>query len=194
MADIRPPLPVKLIVGILTSLPEILPEAEAHLTAAFGPIDARSELYPFEWTGYYNETMGAPILRRFLSFRELIAAEALAPAKIRTNELEALLAAAHGGVRRPINLDPGYLEQSKLVLASAKNFSHRILLAGGVYGEVTLQHRDGGWHSLPWTFPDYGSERYHPFFSSLRERYRTQLQEAGFSVRIPRRPPGGPAG
>ncbi len=188
MADIRPPLPVKLIVGILTSLPEILPEAEARLAEAFGAIDARSDLYPFEWTGYYDETMGGPLLRRFISIRDLVDPSILAEAKVRTNGIEALLASACGAVPRPVNLDPGYLEQSKLVLASAKNFSHRILLAGGVYGEVTLQYRDRGWHSLPWTFPDYGSERYHPFFTSLRARYRAQLEEAGFAVRTPRTP------
>lgn len=188
MADIHPPLPVKLIVGILTSLPEILPEAEARLADAFGAIDARSDIYPFEWTGYYDGTMGSPLMRRFVSIRDLVDPSALAEAKVRTNGIEALLASAPGAVPRPVNLDPGYLEQSKLVLASAKNFSHRIPLAGGVYGEVTLQYRDGGWHSLPWTFPDYGSERYHPFFSSLRARYRAQLQEAGFTVRIPRKP------
>jgi hypothetical protein len=188
MGIIRETLPVKLIVGVLTSIPELLPETEEKLTALFGAIDARSEIFPFDWTGYYDAEMGSPLYRRFLGFADLIEAPAVAGAKIAANELEAAMAGKYLAVLRPVNLDPGYMEQSKIVLASTKNFFHRILVSDGIYAEVTLHYQDGRWKSFPWTFPDYGSEKYHPFFAALRENYRRQLNAAGFEIRIPKEP------
>ena len=185
MGKIQQAFPVKLIVGILTSMPELLSETEKELTALFGLVDARSEMFPFDWTNYYDAEMGNPLYRRFLSFAELIEAPAIVEAKIASNELEAAMSEKYPKVGRPINLDPGYLEQSKLVLASTKNFSHRILIARGIYAEVTLCYQGGQWKSFPWTFPDYGSQNYHPFFTALRENYRRQLNAAGFAIRIP---------
>jgi hypothetical protein len=188
MAKIHTPLPVKLILGILSSVPEILPRAEEPLVSLFGAIDGRSELFPFDWTHYYDKTMGSPIYRCFLSFAELIEPSAIAGVKIKTNDLESVLAAHYPHLERAINLDPGYLEQSKIVLASAKNYFHRILISNGIYAEVTLHFEEGEWQSFPWTFPDYKSGRYHPFFSSLRDLYRKQLSAAGFRIRIPKKP------
>lgn len=179
MGEIRAPLPVKFFTGVLTSVPEILPMAEERLAALFGPVDARSRQFIFDKTHYYDEEMGNPIYRYFLSFEKLIDASAIAAAKIRTNELESRFAGEHFGIPRPINLDPGYLEQSKIVLASTKNFSHRILIAGGIYAEVTLYFQDNLWRALPWTFPDYKSGHYHEFFTSLRTLYRNQLKLIG---------------
>jgi len=188
MGKIQQPLPVKLIVGMLTSIPELLPETEKELTALFGDIDARSETVPFDWTGYYDTEMGSPLYRRFLGFADLIEASAVAEVKIATNKLESSMAENYTGVQRPINLDPGYMEQSKIVLASTKNFFHRILISRGIYAEVTLHYQDKLWKSFPWTFPDYSSGKYHPFFTALRENYRRQLCSTGFEIRIPKKP------
>jgi len=188
MGKIQSPLPVKLIVGVLTCFPELLPEAEERLISVFGNIDARSECFLFKWTHYYDAEMGSPIYRRFLSFADLIEPAALADAKIATNEMEDVFSEKYPSVRRAINLDPGYMEQAKIVLASTKNFFHRILVARGIYAEATLHFQGGVWKSFPWTFPDYGSEEYHPFFTSLRDVYRMQLAAAGFQIRIPKKP------
>jgi hypothetical protein len=185
MAQIQTPLPVKLFVGVLTSIPEIIPKAEKQLEQIFGAIDTRSENFPFDSTHYYDETMGTPIYRSFVAFSKLIEASLIADSKVRTNKIESDLANEYPEPQRPINLDPGYLEQSKIVLASTKNFSHRILISNGIYGEVTLQYKAGEWQSFPWTFPDYKTGRYDPYFSSLRELYRSQLRELGFKIRIP---------
>jgi hypothetical protein len=183
MGQIRIPLPVKLFIGVLTSTPAILPKVEERLTALFGPIDSRSEHFSFDQTHYYDEEMGTPISRIFLGFEKLIDGSEIAQIKIMTNELEGAIAAEHPERMRPVNLDPGYLEQSKIVLASTKNFFHRILLSEGIFGEVTMQFQDGGWRDFPWTFPDYKSGRYHPFFSSLRDLYRKQLKTSGARIR-----------
>jgi hypothetical protein len=175
MGTIRTPLPVKLFIGVLTSIPEILPKTEERLAALFGAVDLRSELFPFDQTHYYDQAMGTPIYRCFFGFAEPMEPSAIAGIKIETNEMEATFAGEYRNVQRPINLDPGYLELSKIVLASTKNFYHRILISQGIYAEVTLHFEKGEWRSFPWTFPDFKMDRYHPFFMSLRERYRNQL-------------------
>lgn len=181
MGIIRTPLPVKLFVGVLTSAPDLMPGIEEGLSALFSPIDLRSESFPFDLTHYYDEEMGTPIYRSFCSFTDLIDPAAIALIKTKTNDLESGFA---GAGRRPVNLDPGYLEQSKIVLASTKNFSHRILISGGIYAEVTLLYQNGEWRVLPWTFPDYKSGLYDRYFSTLRDLYRMQLKAAGFRIRL----------
>jgi len=183
MGEIRTPLPVKLFVGVLTSLPEIVPEAENRLVELFGTVDLRSESFPFDRTHYYDEEMGTPIYRYFLSFERLIEPSEIAAAKVKTNELEPAFASDYPNLQRAVNFDPGYLEQSKIVLASTKNFYHRILISGGIYAEVTLHFEEGAWQSFPWTFPDYKTDRYHPFFTALRDLYRNQLSHIGVRIR-----------
>jgi hypothetical protein len=124
--------------------------------------------------------MGEGLYRGFVAFEKLIDPERLAEIKIATNDIEARIAeAVHNGAEpwagktpppvRPVNLDPGYLTLAKLILASMKDFSHRIYLRGGVYAEITLQYRNG-WQALPWTFPDYASGRYDAFLHQARQR------------------------
>jgi hypothetical protein len=176
MGVVQTPLPVKLFVGVLASGEEIFGEAEQRLSAAFGPVDIRSAVFPFDSTHYYDDEMGARISRAFYGLERLISAEELAEIKLLTNRIEAEIAARHTAVPRPANLDPGYLELSKIVLASTKNFYHRILLKQGIYAEVTLHYQSGAWHPFPWTFPDFRTPRYHDFFTELRSEYRRQLR------------------
>jgi hypothetical protein len=178
MGHINPPPPVKLFTGVLTSLPEITPDVEERLTSRFGPVDLRSAIFPFDQTTYYDMEMGSPIVRCFLAFRTLIAPAQIAFIKKATNDLEAVFAGEHCQMRRPVNLDPGYLEESKIVLASTKNFYHRILLSEGIYGEVTLHFSAGRWQAFPWTFPDFRCGRYDGFFTQLRRIYRDQRKAA----------------
>ena len=179
MGRIRPSPPVKLFVGILSSIGDLFTAAEESLAAIYGPVDLRSHCFAFDLTHYYNMEMGAPIERRFVSFENLIRADRLSEIKIRTNELEETYRTGLHGVPRPLNLDPGYIELSKVVLASTKNFYHRILLSQGIYAEVTLRFESGRWQPFPWTFPDFRSGRYDAFFNTLRARYQEQLQSVG---------------
>jgi hypothetical protein len=186
MGRISSPAPVKLFTGILTSVPRMLPDVERRLEALFGPVDDRSESFPFDSTRYYDDEMGTPITRLFCSFQRLIHPQELAGIKIASNGLEAELARNAAEVRRPANLDPGYLEESKIVLASTKNFYHRILLADGIYGEVTLHYSANSWQAFPWSFPDFRSGRYDAFFSRMRSTYRLQLRAAAGDLGIDR--------
>ena len=178
MGAIQTVLPVKLFTGVLCAFPDLMPSIREKLAREFGPLDLEAGPFPFDSTTYYDETMGTPLSRCFFSIEKLAAPEALAPIKIRTNELEAEFRRLEPRVTRPVNLDPGYLEQSKVILFSTKNFYHRILIAKGIYAEVTQHFENGEWQRFPWTFPDFRTARYDPFFTELRKRYRGQLHAA----------------
>jgi hypothetical protein len=187
MATIRNSLPVKLFVSVLSSIPAAARLAEERLEAQFGPVELKSETFPFDQTHYYDREMGAPIQRVFLAFPGLISATGLAHIKVSTNELERRIADEYTQVPRPVNLDPGYLDQAKVVLASTKDFSHRLLVAEGIYAEVTLYFQSGEWRSWPWTFPDFRTGQYSRFLSRLRNVYRDQLAASGQSRSVPDR-------
>jgi Domain of unknown function (DUF4416) len=176
MGSIRVFNPVKLFVGVLSSEERLLPDIESHLCSIYGPIDHRSPAIPFTFTDYYRREMGDHILRVFFSFERMIEADQLPDIKRDTNALEESFAARATGVQRPVNLDPGYVEHAKMILASTKNFYHRMYLGRGIFGEVTMHFRNNRCEFFPWTYPDYKSEEYQRFFLELRAIYRRQLR------------------
>jgi hypothetical protein len=180
MAEIRPASKVKLLAGLLARDPQWLDAAGNALAEAFGPIDLTSDTWPHEFTDYYTEQMGAPLRRRFVTFESPIDPGCLAAVKRRTNEIEAELARSLAAdVPRPVNIDPGYVTAAKLVLASCKDYSHRVYLGDGVYGEVTLAFVGGLWQAQPWTYPDFRTAGYQAFFTRVRDRLRGQLRGGG---------------
>ena len=101
----------------------------------------------------------------------------LADIKLTANSIEQKLAGTlDTALPRPVNLDPGIMEPSKLILASTKNFSHRIYIGKKMYAETTLIFDKGTWRSLPYTFPDYAQGRYFEFFDKIRTRLVEQLK------------------
>lgn len=168
--------PVKLFVGVLVSEENLAGEVERRLSEEYGPVDHRSGTILFDYTRYYAGETGENIRRIFFAFERLVDAEQLPTIKHRTNSLEASFAAAERSVARPVNLDPGYLENAKIVLASTKNFYHRTYLGRGIFGEVTLHFQNGGCRFFPWTYPDYQSVEYQQFFLETRKLYRSQLK------------------
>ncbi len=146
---------------------------EGHL----GAVDIRSNILPFHFTDYYNDEMGMGIQRQFFGFEKLIMPDEIASIKVQTNNMENAIASSKKyPVARPANIDPGYINESRLILASTKDFSHRIYLRDGVYAEVTLNYRRTGYESFPWTFPDYQSQDYQNFFLQVRELYVKKLK------------------
>ena len=115
--------------------------------------------------------MGRGLKRRFYSFSESIKPDRLVDIKLLTNEIEDRFSRSADFPSRRINLDPGYISPAKLVLASTKNYSHRIYLAKGIYAEVTLYFEKGTFHSFPWTYPDYKSKEYLEIFNKIRGGY-----------------------
>lgn len=173
MAKAHNPSVVKLITGILFSNAEVLTKAKVKLTRKFGPIEYESKILAFTYTDYYQEEMGAHLKRQFIGFAKLICPGEIAKIKCFTNALEETL--SKGSKGRVINLDPGYLTLAKLVLATCKNYSHRIYLEKGVFAEVTLQFQKGEFLTQPWTYPDYKTPEYLEALGVLREKYLAQL-------------------
>lgn len=167
------PRPVKIIAGLIVSEPGLLAPVQQALEKHWGPSDLGSDILPFSFTDYYQPEMGTDLNRKFLSFSRTVSPENLHTHKLLSNRIEEEFSLA--GKRR-VNIDPGYMELSKLVLFTTKNYYHRIYLAEGIYAEVTLHFRDGSFQTLPWTYPDYRSREYHEFFMRIREIYKKQLE------------------
>jgi hypothetical protein len=177
MWQLKEPNPVKLIIGILAADRNCLNAAVKEIAGCFGNIDFTSDIWPFNQTDYYKEQLGPNILRQFVSIENLIEPGRLADIKHRTNALEQQLAdTLKTDFPRPVNLDPGVIEPSKLVLATTKNYSHRIYIGKNMYAEVTLIFDKGKWQTMPYTYPDYAQKCYHDFFSIVRNRLVEQLK------------------
>ena len=166
--------PVKLIVGMFTAQETLFDEARVELSGTYGRVDHVSPVWPFDFTTYYAEEFGEKLLRQFLAFEDLIDPATLPETKLYTNEFEQRFSL---GSRRRINLDPGYIDLSKLVLATTKNHQHRLYLGRGVYGEVTLRFTRKSFRPWEWTYPDYRSDHYVQFFNEVRSTYLEQLRE-----------------
>jgi len=159
-----------LLIGVLCKDPSTL-TGYMEKIKEFGEPGVISPLIRFDFTDYYARSMGSPLLRRFYLSPPPFDRERLPDIKRRTNALERSAAEALDlGVERPLNLDPGYLSPSKLVLASTKDHAHRIYLRDGIHAEVTLHYRNKSYRPWPWTFPDYASEEYIRFFNDARMR------------------------
>ncbi len=139
------------------------------LQEIFSDVDSRSAVIPFTLTDYYQEEMGAPLFRQFVSFKEMLTPEKLPEIKMRTMELEEKLAVAG---KRTVNLDPGYLSDANVIIATAKNHYHRVPLSNGIYAHIEYVLKDGRIHFLPWTYPDFQTEPYLDFFRGLQERFK----------------------
>ena len=177
MWTLNKPEPVKLIIGILAADEQCLTAAGDRILSEFGASDLISDIWSFTQTDYYADQAGEHILRQFVTIDKLIDPGELAAIKHKTNEMEQTLAAQLDvGLRRPVNLDPGYIELSKLVLASTKNFSHRIYIGDNMYAEVTLTYSKGTWIDYRYTFADYKQGKYHDFLSKARERLLEQIR------------------
>ena len=175
MGKIKYPKPVKLIAGFIFAQEKIFFQAKEELVKKFGEIDFESPLFSFNYTDYYRKEMGNKLWRKFVSFKRLFDPEKIVSVKLFTNEIEQKFSS---GKKRKVNIDPGYLTLSKLVLTTTKNFAHRIYLGKGIYAEVTLRYIKGkGFQPWEWTYPDYRSEDYLEVFNSLREKYKKQLEK-----------------
>ena len=184
MWKLKEPEPAKLIVGILASNYQCLHIAADLVTSKLGDADFTSEVWPFVKTDYYNEQTGSRILRQFLSIERLIAPGKLAKIKLHTNKLEQKLARTLGiPLPRPVNLDPGIIEPAKLVLATTKDYSHRIYIGKKIYAEITLVYDKGRWRPLDHTYPDYKQQCYFDFFDRVRTRLLEQLKSVERKIR-----------
>jgi len=168
----QPPKPAKLVIGFFLKEKRLSADVVKALVEKFGPVDMTSPWFPFNLTTYYNDEMGTPLFRRMLAFKRLIEQSALADIKLFANGLER----EHSiDGKRSVNIDPGYLLHERFVLATGKNFSHRIYIGSGIYADLTLVYSKGHFNKLPWTYPDYASETVMNFLEWVRKKYVIDL-------------------
>lgn len=167
MGNIQDAKPVKLICGLLYRDSQTYETVLEQLEKMYGPVEFESEHSEFSHSDYYAEEMGTELTRTFISFVEPVQPDKIGAIKLATNAIEDEYKNEADG--RLINIDPGYVTLANLVLASTKDFSHRIYLGSGIYGEITLIYEGKSFQPLKWTYPDYQTENTIAFLARVRE-------------------------
>ncbi len=173
MSTLSEPEDVKRIASLIAADPDPLDRGVAELESVFGPVDWRSPVLAFDRTRYYEREMGGPLVRRFVTFERLVRPEALVRDKRETQRIEDRF---RGKGHRTVNVDPGTISLERLVLATGKNYTHRIYLSSGVYADLTLVYHRKSFRGLPWTYPDYADPEVIEMFNQVRHRYKLQLR------------------
>ncbi|MCX6557174.1 MAG: DUF4416 family protein [Candidatus Aminicenantes bacterium] len=157
---------VKLFCGLIfaEAAAAAAEKAKKELAAHFSPIDSQSALIPFTATDYYRAEMGEPLFRQFVSFSGLQDPERLPEIKFFTNRLEEKFLNAG---KRTLNLDPGYLSDANVIIATSKNHFHRVPLRGGIYAHLEYVLKNKQFEFLPWTYSDFKQPEYLAFFRQL---------------------------
>jgi Domain of unknown function (DUF4416) len=179
MADPRPPIPVLLVTAVFSRYADALSLARAQLEQTYGPVEKLSPVFVFDQTDYYEQEMGSDLLKQFIAFHDLITPERLPEIKLHTNILERELAqCGRYPETRPVNIDPGYLQLGKFLLATTKDQGHRIYLRDGIFAEVTLRFTAGVFEPWPWTYADYRQPGVLAFLQEARAYYHDRLRAA----------------
>jgi hypothetical protein len=169
MSTPKAPDPAKLVVSCFMNNKAHLDALYPELEKICGPVDLISRWFGFDYTDYYYKEMGAPLYRKVFAFKQLIAQKDLAAIKERTNEVEKQFAS---GGKRQVNIDPGFLLSSRFVLATGKDYAHRIYIGRNIYADLTLMYtKKSGFVTLDWTYPDYASEQMLSFLTTIRNKY-----------------------
>ena len=176
MASIREVQAVKPICGVTFGSEPTLEDILKSLSGVFGKVDLRSDVFDFYHTDYYAAEMGTDLRKVFFSFQGVMYPGRLSEIKNKTNDLE-----GHWmkNGKRFVNLDPGYMTLAKVVMASVKDFAHRVFIGDGIYADIQLQFRDNAFQIQPWTFPDYQSETALVFFISVRDKLQEEVKAHG---------------
>ena len=163
------PQPAKLLASFIYRDEERFADARGLFAERIGEVERVSARLPFDFTDYYAREMGAPLVRRFVVAAGLVARDALAAVKESAERIETELSV---GGRRTVNVDPGLLTEENFILATGKNYSHRVYLRDGVFADLTLVYEKGEYRALPWTYPDYASDAVRAFLADVRSAYR----------------------
>jgi Domain of unknown function (DUF4416) len=168
------PLAVKPVASLILARKDLAGPVLRQLASYLGPVDLVGPLWSFTLTDYYAREMGGRLWRCLASFLHLADASHLADWKVFTNSLEKRWSLMG---RRLVNLDPGYVARERLVLATGKNYSHRIYLGQGIYGDLTLLAGSGGFQALSWSYPDYARGPLPELLTLVRRKYLWQLKQ-----------------
>jgi hypothetical protein len=165
---------VKLIAGLLcpSDSSELLEWGVRRMAETFGDIERRSAPYPFVYTDYYKD-ISPSLTRRFFTFAGLRHPFGLVVWKRLAISLES---ESGDGAGRKVNIDPGYIDGARLILASTKDNAHRIYLWDDIFAETTLCYRKSGWESFSYTFPDFAGGAYDGFLNAARADWKRDIR------------------
>lgn len=133
-----------------------------------GKIDNQSIEIPFDFTDYYEAEMGTQLKRKWVSIEKIIPENDLIKIKHKAIKWEKDLTSEG---RRTVNCDPGGICDNRVVLVTTKNFSHRIYLGEGIFGEVTLIFKGNRFQPREWTYPDYQSDIFQKFAKKCKKKF-----------------------
>lgn len=170
-------VPVKLFVGMLSNHLHLFKDIQEALQEMHGPVDMEGPVWPWEHTDYYAKEMGSGLKRKFIFFEQLIHPSRIAGIKLETVKLEKKYQNETGG--RRINIDPGYMDSARVALVSTDDYSHRLYIGKGIYGEVTLIYAGNRYRIFPFTYPDFRRSEYHNLFKKARRLYRSEMNKKG---------------
>jgi hypothetical protein len=156
-----------LFCGIMYGDPRAYELAISELKKGFGDIDDTSQEYAFDFTPSYLKEFGPNLKKRFVVFKRPIERTELPSIKLATCKLEQEL--GRDG-RRTVNIDPGYITPINVIVASTKDFPHRVYLDRGIFADLQLILKRDEAVSFGHTFPDYEKEK--GFF--LQQRLKAQ--------------------
>jgi len=144
------------------------------LENTLGIVVLEGPVYEFsKFTSYYEEEMGTPLFKTLLFFEILKDPEELVELKHLCYEMEK--EHSQDG-KRLVNLDPGYLTLSKVILSTFKDYAHRVYLGRSVFAEVEYIFKEGSFRPMPWTYPDYQDPLIISTFNQAREIYKRKLR------------------
>jgi len=146
------------------------------LSRNFGKIILKHPPEIFEHTNYYATEMGDKLYKGFLAFDPPFYPDQVSHAKLKCRKIEwASARMTHNTTQRMVNIDPGIVTLANVILATSKNFSHRIFLRNGIYAEVTLIFQRNEWKILPWTYPDYQIKSSRIFLLECRQKLKEYI-------------------
>ena len=167
------PDPAKLVMSVFMKEKPLFESVFPLLETIGGPVDLVSRWLDFDFTNYYHKEMGHPLFRRILAFKSLVDQADLSKIKLATNAVEQQFVKDQ---QRRINIDPGYLLPSRFVLATGKDYAHRIYIGDRMYADLTLMYVGKQFVSLDWTYPDYRSKEIIRFLEQVRDKYLLDLK------------------
>jgi hypothetical protein len=131
----------------------------------------------FPMREYYSQEMGSieHLSRIFFLSPHLVKRQKLVSAKHFAYQLEQNSLKSALNSQRTINIDPGLITIENVVLATFKNFSHRIEIAENIFAELVYTAKDQQFELLPWTYPDYAHLEIKKFFDFSRQLLKQMI-------------------
>jgi len=174
MAETRAPFPVKYFIAVLFHEHEAFEKSKASIVERWGAIDYEGADHLFDVTTYYESEMGTPLYRRIVTLETIRSPKEIVDMKLECNAIEAGLV-VNG--KRAVNLDAGYLDHNKVLLASAKEAGQKVYLDKGIYADLAGRYKDGCYRPFEWSFPDFKDGRYDSELLIIRTSYLKQIKQ-----------------